>query len=122
MTPPPVHAELSELLARQRWLRALAGSMAKAQDADDLAQDACVLALERPPAGGSAKAWLRAVVKNLWSQQHRAERRRSTREQRFEETRPAAAEATDQLVERAAAQRAIVDAVLALPSALSRWP
>lgn len=118
MTPPPVHAELSELLARQRWLRALAGSMAKAQDADDLAQDACVLALERPPAGGSAKAWLRAVVKNLWSQQHRAERRRSTREQRFEETRPAAAEATDQLVERAAAQRAIVDAVLALPSAL----
>ena len=111
--PPPV---LTELLGESRWVRALAQSLvADPHDADDLAQDACVIALRNPPShGGNVRAWLRLVMQNLLRQRARSTRRREDREQRAQAGRPLAGLATDELVERANAHRAVVDAVLAL--------
>ncbi|HZN40900.1 MAG TPA: sigma-70 family RNA polymerase sigma factor [Planctomycetota bacterium] len=111
--PPPV---LTDLLGESRWVRALAQSLvADPHDADDLAQDACVIALRNPPShGGNVRAWLRLVMQNLLRQRARAARRREDREQRAHAGRPLAGVATDELVERATAHRAVVDAVLAL--------
>ncbi|HEU4417503.1 MAG TPA: sigma-70 family RNA polymerase sigma factor, partial [Planctomycetota bacterium] len=111
--PPPV---VTELLGESRWVRALAQSLvADPHDADDLAQDACVIALRNPPShGGNVRAWLRLVMQNLLRQRARSTRRREDREQRAHAGRPLAGLATDELVERATAHRAVVDAVLAL--------
>jgi RNA polymerase sigma factor (sigma-70 family) len=74
-----------------------------------------VIALRNPPAhDGNLRAWLRLVMQNLLRQRARAARRREDREQRAQVDRPLAGLATDELVERATAQRAVVDAVLAL--------
>jgi RNA polymerase sigma-70 factor (ECF subfamily) len=119
MTARPPRPELTALLAETRWVRRLAGTLvADPHDADDLAQDACLVALARPPAGAAnLRAWLRTVMRNLLLQQERSASRRQRRETAAEAENRRHAEAVDDLVERATAQRAVVDAVLALAPA-----
>ena len=109
---PPFDAE--ELLAEVGWVRALARQVAgDAHAADDLAQDALLVALRgAPDRPRSLRSWLGAVVRNLGRTARRGERRRARRE--ADAGRPEAAPSTLELVERAATQRALVGTLLAL--------
>jgi RNA polymerase sigma-70 factor (ECF subfamily) len=74
----------SEELANQvRALRALAGELLTDRTlADDAVQDACAMALERPPrSAASLPTWLRTVVRRCALDLGRSERRRRQREQ-----------------------------------------
>ena len=96
-----------ELLAQVGWVRALARRLAQdAHEADDLAQDALVVAMSGPrPADGSLRQWLAGVLRGVWYTRRRAERRRGQREDAAcrEDSWPSASD----LVQRAASQRAI---------------
>ncbi|MCI0587806.1 MAG: sigma-70 family RNA polymerase sigma factor, partial [Planctomycetes bacterium] len=102
------------LLSEVGWVRRLARSLvADAHLADDLAQDACLAALEASPrTDRPIRGWLATVVRNLLRQSRRREARRRAREERA--ARPEASDAGADLVERVALQREVVDAVLAL--------
>jgi RNA polymerase sigma factor (sigma-70 family) len=82
---------LTDLLAHEAWVKALARRLvADTDDADDLAQDALMAALEHPPRGlRRLRSWLGGVVRNL-----AARRRRDRAARRRGE---AAAAATDRL-------------------------
>lgn len=70
------------LQANLEWIRSLARALARdPHAADELAQDACVAALEAP-AGEvqSFRPWLASVMRNLWRQRGRTEERRRGRE------------------------------------------
>lgn len=114
MTPPlPSSLGMAELLADAQWVRALARTLAAdADDADDLTQEAYLQALRRPPGHAqNVRGWFQRVLQNLVRQRRRATRRRLARERGIE---VAEAAATDDLVGRATAHRAVVDAVLCL--------
>ncbi|HKB15275.1 MAG TPA: sigma-70 family RNA polymerase sigma factor [Planctomycetota bacterium] len=102
------------LLSEVGWVRRLARSLvADAHLADDLAQDACLAALEASPrTDRPIRGWLATVVRNLVRQSKRRDARRRAREERA--ARPEASDAGADLVERVALQREVVDAVLAL--------
>src|SRR5688500_15383938 len=72
------------LLSHTGWVRDLAQRLVReATQADDLAQDALLRALERPPSRGeSPRGWLAVVLRNLARQATRSDRRRSDRELR----------------------------------------
>src|SRR5688572_18901231 len=74
--------DLDALLAHAGWARKLAARLVHdAAGADDLAQDAWVAALERPPAPGRPlRRWLAAVMRNLARESRRARARREVRE------------------------------------------
>src|SRR5262249_11619266 len=110
MTPP----DLRDLLEQAEWIRSLARRLVGSGDrAADVAQDAWVIALDRPPrAGSTIRLWLKAVVTHLASRSARAEQRRERRERRV--ARPESLPSAADLVERATTQRALVDEVLAL--------
>lgn len=82
--------------------------------ADDVAQDAWLIAAHRAPRDGRpVRPWLSRVVLNLVRMRARGEKRRATREQRSGETvqpLPTPAE----LIERIETQRAVAGEVLAL--------
>lgn len=115
MNPPPSTAhEVQALVHHSQWVRRLAIELVgDPHVADDLAQDACLAALEaRPGADRSMKQWLGTVVRNAARQRWRRDSRRLGRERDV-----ARAEATPSvldLVERVTAHRAVVDAVVAL--------
>ena len=109
--------QLEQLLAQRDWLRRLALRLVHDADAaEDLTQDALILAMERGGAsreGNSTRAlrgWLSTVVRRLSAQRFRSGARRRAREAAVahsESSDPAA-------LERAALQRDIVDEVLRL--------
>lgn len=69
-----------ELLKHSDWARGLAHALVRDHAvADDIAQDALVLALERP-AQVDPKSWLAGAVRNLVAQRRRKEARRGRRE------------------------------------------
>lgn len=81
-------------------------------DADDLAQEAWVRALERPPRDERASgAWFRRVLVNLKNEGVRREARRRTREQ---DVARELRHAGDDVVERAELSRRLVQRVLEL--------
>ena len=91
--------------------------MADSQVADDVVQDALVLALERPPrvaSGAGLRAWLSRVVRTGARQSARAERRRRVREERSVEDARNRAPAAEDVVQRAAQHRRVAEAVLTL--------
>ena len=75
---------IEDLLERSTWLQGLARSLVgDASLADDLVQDACLAALERPPRSArAAGSWLRAVLRNGFRMHRRAEASRRKREER----------------------------------------
>src|SRR5262245_15493884 len=103
-----------DLLAQVGWIREVArGMVADASRADDLAQDACVVALETPPRDPrSIRSWLHSVLRNLRRQGGRGELRRRAREAAA--ARAERLEGADDLLERAEMQRRVVEAVLGL--------
>src|SRR5262245_25721297 len=103
-----------ELLANVAWVREFAGALvADPNAADDVSQETLATALGRRPSSvRSLRGWLATVARNALRQWRRTEARRAVREERVA---PAEAQpSTHELVERAAAQRAVVGAVLEL--------
>ncbi|HEU4727339.1 MAG TPA: sigma-70 family RNA polymerase sigma factor [Kofleriaceae bacterium] len=104
---------LDQLMAEIDWVRRLARALVKdAAAADDVAQDAWVLAVQHPPAEPRPlRPWLSRVVLNVVRMRHRAATRRDAREAAWQERDvPTPAE----LVERVELQRAVAGEVLAL--------
>jgi RNA polymerase sigma factor (sigma-70 family) len=94
------------------WIRALARSLARDESlAEDLAQEACVAALESPPASvARPRPWLATIVRNLWRARGRSEARRRAREHdavRGDRT-------SEDLVEQVQVFREIAESVLEL--------
>jgi RNA polymerase sigma factor (sigma-70 family) len=122
-TPP-----LEELLAHAGWARALAYRLVRdEQRADDVVQQAWLAAVERPPAAGPGlRAWFARLIRNVASNQRRAELRRLHHEQsaaapEFAPPPPPAA-----IVDEFAAQQLVAQALLALDepyreTLLRRW-
>ncbi|MHC5021325.1 MAG: sigma-70 family RNA polymerase sigma factor [Planctomycetota bacterium] len=81
--------------------------------AEDVAQEAWVAALRRPPAGvTSLRGWLTAVVRNLARRRHRTEQRRLAREAAT--AAPAAVPGPAEVAQREELRARVVEAVLAL--------
>lgn len=107
-------SDLSVLLGQTGWTRSLARSLASdAHLAEDLVQDAWVAALERPPDLGSpVRGWIASVLRHRWLDLRRGRERRAERERRAAELE--AWPSAHDVVEKAALQRAVVEAVLEL--------
>ncbi len=105
-------AEIRTLLADLGWLRALARRLARDADAaDDVVQEACTIALERPSPPRQWRAWLTGVVKNLVHERRRQQAldRRGAEIDAAAGTRP-----EDDVVQRAEMQHTIAAQVLTL--------
>ena len=107
---------LELLLADAGWVRSLARRLAgRDHEVDDLVQETCLVALQRPPhARDNLRGWLAAVLRNVVRQRQRSATRRQQRDLlRQQQPLPVEPSPAD-LVERAATQRALVDAVVTL--------
>jgi len=102
------------LLEHVSWIRRLARHLVVDPVlAEDLAQETCVVALERPPRDASqVKRWLASVLRNLVRQRARGDGRRRGREE--SSARDEAQDPTERLVERVEVERSLVEHVLAL--------
>ncbi len=102
------------LLAHADFVRALARSLLfEEADAEDVAQEAWLVSLRaRPREIRRPRAWLATVVRNLARDLWRRERRRAVREESA--ARPEAVRSTEEVVQREAVRRRVVEAVLAL--------
>jgi RNA polymerase sigma-70 factor (ECF subfamily) len=120
----PLHASPEALLAQVEWVRRLARTLVAGEErAADVAQEAWLEVLQRPPAHGrNVRAWLAIVTRNVARKFVRSDSRRRRNEEAAgahalasassappNELPPAAA-----MVERAELQRRVVAAVLAL--------
>ncbi len=83
MSTEPAPARPEDLLAHTGWVRALAGALVRDPSAaDDLAQDALLAALEKPPSTDRPlRPWFAGVVRNLWRERRRGDARRTLREE-----------------------------------------
>lgn len=99
------------LAGHVEWVRALARQLAgDAASADDLAQDALVVALRSGPRESLAfRSWIASVMRNLVRQGARGDARRGSREERA-----ARAESCERLVDEVVAGRELAQAVLEL--------
>ena len=109
------HGRVEELLAQTGWVRAIAARLVQDPGlADDVAQDAMIAAVQKPPEDPTAiRAWLAAVVRNLARQRRRGEARRRRREAEVGSSNqeyPSAAE----LAARVETQQELATAVLEL--------
>ncbi len=114
----PLRIEPERLLAQTAWVRRLALSLSRDESsADDLAQDALVTALRRPPpdatSEGALRAWFGAVTRNLAIHRARGESRRSARE--LAAARPELERSQERLRELEELRGELVRHVLALP-------
>lgn len=110
---------VEELLAEARWLEGLALALVGEREAArDLVQDVWVRTLEDPPRDvRRPRAWLGRVLRNALSSRRRSESARASRELAHERD---GARGADDVVERAEAQRHLVEAVLALDEPLRK--
>ncbi|MGE3173582.1 MAG: sigma-70 family RNA polymerase sigma factor [Planctomycetota bacterium] len=87
-----------ELFLQSRWVLTLARRLVGAGDAGDLAQEAMLAALRRPPRGdGPLRPWLARVTRNLAWKRRRGERRRQVHETGAAATRASALPAAGEL-------------------------
>jgi RNA polymerase sigma-70 factor (ECF subfamily) len=103
-----------QLLAHVEWVRRLATTLvADRDDADDVAQQTLLLAIERPPRHASnLRSWLSIAARNVARSLGRASTRRREREARTDLLHPLPPPAA--LVERAELHRVVVNATLSL--------
>jgi RNA polymerase sigma-70 factor (ECF subfamily) len=114
MQASPRNAEFDRLLLQSRWLGELAHRLARdPATADDLVQETWRAALEHPrPAIRDPRGWLASLLANFARQRARSERNRRAREEHC--ARVERVEGPDAVVERAEAQRKLLEAMLAL--------
>jgi RNA polymerase sigma-70 factor (ECF subfamily) len=117
MTPPVPSLAGERALAELGWVRRLAQSLVRDPGlAEDVVQEAWLLALERPPRATSTsglRAWLAQVTRTLVRSRLRGEQARRLREElcsRHEAGEPAASE----VVERTQQEQRVVAALMAL--------
>ncbi|MCE9634894.1 MAG: sigma-70 family RNA polymerase sigma factor [Planctomycetes bacterium] len=105
---------LDTLLAHRAFVTALAQALVRdPAAADDLAQQAWVAAMERPPiSGGSVRGWFARVLRNARRDAWRTDARRARREQVAPQRAPEPS--PDEIVARAEIHRQVVLAVFAL--------
>ncbi|MEP6865518.1 MAG: sigma-70 family RNA polymerase sigma factor [Deltaproteobacteria bacterium] len=104
--------DLDRLTAEMGWVRRLAGAIVRDDaTADDVAQDAWIVASAESPDDRPLRPWLSRIVNNVVRSRRRGEARRQVRELASEV--PSVATPAD-LAERVATQRAVADEVLAL--------
>lgn len=105
------------LLSHSGWMRALAFELlGDAQGAEDVVQDAWVVAMEkRPEEKRRLPAWLAGVVRHRASHRVRGDARRARREKQV--ARREAVPSTEEALERFAVQQRVVEAVMALDAA-----
>lgn len=103
---------LEPLLETTRWVRALGVELAGASGAEDLVQDAWVLALERGDSIRNPAAWVSGVVRRLARRSRRGETRRARRER--ESARPEAQPGPDALLAEAELSQTLLRAVTEL--------
>jgi|GEM_PF-6591228 len=107
-----------DLLRHEPFVRAVARALVRDKHAvDDLVQDTWLRALRRPRTGlRSARAWLGSITRNLARDRGRDDAPRDERERdrAVDATDARATESAAASFERLAAQRELVDAVLAL--------
>ncbi|MBC8329437.1 MAG: sigma-70 family RNA polymerase sigma factor [Planctomycetes bacterium] len=117
MNKAPSAQHIEELLRHQSWLKALARRLAQDEaGAEDLVQETWAAAVQRPPKrAGEIRGWLFGVLKNLASNQRRADARRLAREAQL--ARKAGAASVADSVDRAVLQTRIAEEVLALDQA-----
>ncbi len=61
-----------ELARHARWIRRMASALLRDEAAaEDLAQEAWLAALTRPPGDGRLRPWLREVARNFARRHHR---------------------------------------------------
>jgi RNA polymerase sigma factor (sigma-70 family) len=109
---------IERLLDQADWLRRLARHLA-GDAGDDLAQDVWLAAQRSPPdPGRPPRPWLATVLRNLAHIRHRNERRRTEREQQYQDAAPREVAAADDAYERAELQRFLAAEVLALDEPL----
>lgn len=121
MTEPAAHPTAEELLEHSAWVWRLARSLAADEhQADDLAQDTWLAALQRPPrlgeGGSSLRGWLAVVARNLAIGGQRADRRRAERERDRARSGPDAS--VERLAEREEARQQLGVAVTSLAEPL----
>jgi RNA polymerase sigma-70 factor (ECF subfamily) len=115
---PSAETSTEALLAHAGWMRALAlGLVRDSHAADDVVQDAALVALLHPPPTGAAlRPWLGQVVRRLAWRSARSERRRTEREAWAGE--PGAPRDPAETLARLDLQRALLEAVRALEEPL----
>ncbi len=107
-------ARVTELTAEMAWLRRLARALLRTDGADDLAQDAWLVATEQAPGDGRPlRPWLGRVLVNLVRMRARSRTRRELREARSAELVEPAPR-PDDLVQRLELQQLVGGEVLAL--------
>ncbi|MEW6741740.1 MAG: sigma-70 family RNA polymerase sigma factor [Planctomycetota bacterium] len=105
-----------EMLQHAHMLRALARTLVRGADLDDLVQDTWLRGLEHPPARASSLAgWLSTILRRLFFEQRRARIRREQREKLVASTE--VLPSTSDLVEHRATLRAVTEAVASLSDA-----
>ncbi len=110
-TPDRNLARAAELASNARWIRSLARSLVADLDlAEDLAQDTLVAALRHGESG--SRSWLATVLRRRFFEGRREAASRSARER--DAARREDLPSTLEMVERAAVQRDLVQAVLEL--------
>ena len=105
-------ADINELMSEMGWVRRLAQSLLRdPSEADDVAQEAWLVAHEQSPDDRPLRPWLHRVVLNLVRMRARSNTRRRTRELALE---PERMPTSSELLERVETQRMLADEVIAL--------
>src|SRR5215475_10839095 len=117
----PTRRALSELLENSEWLRRLARSLVRDDaHADDVVQETWMAALAHPPPNpGTARPWLRKILRNVVLMKARAQSRRRRRELVALEG-ATGAESSHERLERIEAQRLLATLVLDPPEPYRR--
>src|SRR5215470_2042101 len=80
MNRPMTTADVDRLLGQARWVEGFARALVR-EDSDDVAQDAWLAAIQRPPApAASPRPWFATVMRNLARMRFRSASRRRARE------------------------------------------
>jgi RNA polymerase sigma-70 factor (ECF subfamily) len=102
-----------ELARHARWIRGLSRALLRDEAAaEDLVQEAWLVALTRPPREGRLRPWLREVARNLAGRHHRGTARRAAREERARI--PPEPEAPDAFAERLETEQRVTRELAAL--------